>query len=120
MESAKSSLRDDINCLYHLTLIVHKTKSIIGQKLLSSVVDIEKAALANDNKFPNEELFAILHQLGKDTKEEHIVDIQKNITFSNDPVQLEYIWCMVKSPGGLDEVGIGDYFYVSFWRHLLW
>jgi hypothetical protein len=111
MESVKSSLRDDINRLYHLTSIVHKTKSIIGCKLLSLVIDIEKTALDNDNKFPNEELFAILHQLGKDTKEEHIVDIQKNITFSNNPVQPEYMWYMVKSPGGLDEVGIGDYLY---------
>lgn len=108
MESAS----DAIDRLHHLTSIVHKTESIIGQKLLSLVVDIETAALAKDNKFPNEELFAVLHQLGKDTKVEHIVDIQKNITFSNDlPVQPEYMWYMVKSPGGLDEVGIGDYLY---------
>lgn len=108
MESAS----DVIDRLYLLTSIVHKTKSIIGQNLLSLVVDIEKAALAKDNKFPNEELFAVLHRLGKDTKVEHIVDIQKNITFSNDlPVQPEYMWYMVKSPGLLDEVGIGDYLY---------
>ena len=111
-KSMEESESDVIDRLYHLTSIVNKTKSVIGQKLLSLVVDIETAALAKDNKFPNEELFAVLRQLGKDTKVEHIVDIQKNITFSNDlPVRPEYMWYMVKSPGGLDEVGIGDYLY---------